>query len=66
MGICCLCYTFVLLQIGGFSAVQTLALLTGLPLAIIQILLIVSAGKMLKAQSGKIGKTGLRKYFSRE
>lgn len=48
--------TFVLLQVGGFSAVQTLALLTGLPLAIIQILLIVSAVKMLKTASNTIYK----------
>lgn len=58
--------TFVLLQVGGFSAVQTLALLTGLPLAVIQILLIISGGKMLKVQSGKIAKIGVRKFFSRE
>lgn len=41
--------TFVLLQIGGFSAVQTLALLVGLPLAIVMVIVIVSAVKMLCA-----------------
>ncbi len=43
--------TFVLLQVGGFSAVQTLALLVGLPLAILQIVIIVSAVKLLRQNS---------------
>lgn len=49
-GVACI-ITFVLLQVGGFSAVQTLALLTGLPLAILQILLIISAVKILKSRT---------------
>lgn len=40
--------TFVLLQIGGFSAVQTLALLVGLPLSIVMLIVIVSAVKLLR------------------
>lgn len=50
--------TFVLLQVGGFTAVQTLALLTGLPLAILQIIIIISAIKIMKKDSGfKVKKT---------
>lgn len=49
-GVACI-ITFVLLQVGGFSAVQTLALLTGLPLAILQIILIISAVKILKSRT---------------
>lgn len=41
--------TFVLLQVGGFSAVQTLALLTGLPLAVILIIVIISTVKRVSA-----------------
>lgn len=40
--------TFVLLQVGGFSAVQTLALLVGLPLSIVMVMVIISALKMLR------------------
>lgn len=40
--------TFVLLQIGGFNAVQVLAILIGLPLACVMFLVIISAVKMLK------------------
>ncbi len=40
--------TFVLLQVGGFSAVQTLALLVGLPLSIVMVIIIISAVKMLR------------------
>lgn len=39
--------TFVLLQIGGFDAVQVLAILIGLPLAILMFLVIMSAIKLL-------------------
>lgn len=39
--------TFVLLRIGGFSAVQVLAILAGLPLAIVMFIVIVSAVKMI-------------------
>ena len=40
--------TFVLLQVGGFDAVQVLALLIGFPLAIIMFIIIISAIKFLK------------------
>lgn len=40
--------TFVLLQVGGFNAVQVLAILIGLPLAIIMFLVIASAVKALR------------------
>ena len=40
--------TFVLLQIGGFEAVQVLAILIGFPLAIIMFIVILSAVKLLK------------------
>ena len=40
--------TFVLLQVGGFDAVQVLAILIGFPLAIIMFIVIISAFKMLK------------------
>lgn len=40
--------TFVLLQVGGFTAVQTLALLVGLPLSIVMIIVIASAVKQLR------------------
>lgn len=40
--------TFVLLQVGGFDAVQVLAILIGFPLAIIMFVVIISAFKMLK------------------
>lgn len=43
--------TFVLLQVGGFSAVQTLAILTGLPLAVILIIIIISTIKRISAFS---------------
>lgn len=38
----------ILLAVGGFSAVQTLALLIGLPLAIVLVLIIVSTFRMLR------------------
>jgi len=40
--------TFVLLQVGGFDAVQVLAILIGFPLAIIMFIVIISAIKLLK------------------
>lgn len=40
--------TFVLLQVGGFDAVQVLAILIGFPLAIIMFIVIASAIKLLK------------------
>ena len=40
--------TFVLLQVGGFSAVQVLAILVGLPLAVVMLILIVAAIKILR------------------
>lgn len=43
--------TFVLLQVGGFSAVQTLAILTGLPLAVILIIIIISTIKRVSSFS---------------
>lgn len=44
--------TFVLLQIGGFNAVQVLAILVGLPLAIVMFIVIVSAIKMINVKKG--------------
>lgn len=46
--------TFVLLQVGGFDAVQVLAILIGFPLAIIMIIVIISALKLLKQKSDDI------------
>lgn len=43
--------TFVLLQVGGFDAVQVLAILIGFPLAIIMIIVIISALKLLKQKT---------------
>lgn len=40
--------TFVLLKVGGFNAVQVLAILIGFPLAILMFVVIISAIKMLK------------------
>lgn len=40
--------TFVLLRVGGFGAVQVLAILVGLPLAIVMFIVIASAVKMIK------------------
>lgn len=45
--------TFVLLQIGGFNAVQVLAILIGFPLAILMFIMIASALKALKEDYGK-------------
>ena len=45
--------TFVLLQIGGFNAVQVLAILIGFPLAILMFIVIASALKALKEDYGK-------------
>ena len=45
--------TFVLLQVGGFSAVQVLAILIGFPLAILMFVVIASAIKMLKEDQVK-------------
>ena len=42
--------TLLLLEIGGFSAVQTLAILIGLPLAVIMFIVIVSAIKMIRSK----------------
>lgn len=42
--------TFVLLQVGGFDAVQVLAILIGFPLAIIMFIVIASAVKLLKKE----------------
>ena len=41
--------TFVLLKINGFSAVQVLAILSGLPLAVLMFAVVISAIKMLHA-----------------
>lgn len=43
--------TFVLLQIGGFNAVQVLAILIGLPLVFVMILVIISAIKTIKQEA---------------
>lgn len=40
--------TFVLLEVGGFSAVQVLAILIGLPLAVLMFIVIASAVKALR------------------
>ena len=40
--------TFVLLMVGGFSAVQMLALLIGLPLAVLMFVVVWSAVKALR------------------
>lgn len=45
--------TFVLLQIGGFNAVQVLAILIGFPLAILMFLVIYSILKELKQDNNK-------------
>lgn len=45
--------TFVLLQVGGFNAVQVLAILIGFPLAILMFIVIVSAVKALKQDNIK-------------
>lgn len=42
--------TFVLLQIGGFNAVQVLAILVGLPLVAVMFIVIASTVKMIKSQ----------------
>ena len=42
--------TFTLLKVGGFSAVQVLAILIGFPLAILMFVVIVSAIKALKSE----------------
>ena len=46
--------TFVLLQVGGFNAVQVLAILIGLPLAIVMFIVIISAIKALKSENIKL------------
>lgn len=48
-GMACL-ITFVLLQVGGFNAVQVLAILVGLPLAVVMFIVIASTIKMLKKE----------------
>ncbi len=48
--------TYVLLKVGGFNAVQVLAILIGLPLALLLFAVIVSAIKMLRADYGKTGR----------
>lgn len=47
--------TFVLLRVGGFNAVQVLAILIGLPLAILMFIVILSVIKMLKEDCGDNG-----------
>lgn len=44
------CITFVLLKVGGFNAVQVLAILIGLPLAILLFFVILSCIKMLNSK----------------
>lgn len=44
--------TFVLLRVGGFSAVQTMALLIGLPLAVLMFVVVASAVKVIKEDYG--------------
>ena len=46
--------TFVLLQVGGFNAVQVLAILIGLPLVIVMFIVIISAIKALKSENIKL------------
>lgn len=46
--------TFVLLQVGGFNAVQVLAILIGFPLAILMFVVIYSAIKVLKEDHKKM------------
>ncbi len=41
--------TYVLLKVGGFNAVQTLAILLGLPLSVLMFMVIISAVKMLRS-----------------
>ena len=43
----------MLLKVGGFSAVQVLAILIGLPLAVLMFAVILSAVKALREESGK-------------
>ncbi len=43
--------TIILLKVGGFSVVQVLAILTGLPLAIVMFIVIVSTIKLLRNES---------------
>lgn len=57
--------TFVLLQVGGFSAVQVLAILIGFPLAIVMFIVIVSAIKALK-QDYPDNKSKKMKYLLKE
>lgn len=45
--------TFVLLKVGGFSAVQMLALLIGLPLAVLMFIVVWSAVKALNEDYGR-------------
>lgn len=45
--------TFVLLQVGGFNAVQVLAILIGFPLAILMFIIIYSAIKVLREDHRK-------------
>lgn len=42
--------TFVLLRVGGFGAVQVLAILIGLPLALLMFVVIVSAVRMIQSE----------------
>lgn len=46
--------TFVLLQVGGFNAVQVLAILIGFPLAILMFVIIISIIKALKEDYKKV------------
>ncbi len=45
--------TYVLLKVGGFNAVQVLAILIGLPLAVLLFAVIVSAVRMLREDYGR-------------
>lgn len=57
--------TFVLLQVGGFSSVQVLAILIGFQLAIVMFIVIVSAIKALK-QDYPDNKSKKMKYLLKE
>ena len=48
--------TFVLLQVGGFNAVQVLAILVGLPLAVVMLVVIGAAIRMVKRDTIFAGK----------
>lgn len=63
--------TFVLLQVGGFNAVQVLAILIGLPLAFVMFIVIISAIKALKDNEeikllNKTNKTKIENTYEKE